>query len=251
MATPESGTGPGGAQGAPPNAGNGSTGNSGGNAAPDRAGSQANGVPVDALPVELRGKTPAEIKVILDTTFKTLGKVNQTNKELQEKLMKLSGQQAAPPTEKKPDRPLEEEILENPEAAVLRVLEKHGLSDRFSKLETKTGEMTLRLVRADLDDFDKYEQTINEILTEGNLARTEENIRGAYVMAVGQEALEMKKRAREMADNPEKVGENGEPERKKVQLTPQEEEFARGMNMDPEKYVARKQFSGLKIPGVG
>lgn len=151
-------------------------------------------ISLDVLPESLRDRPEAEQKFLLEHMVQSLSKRNREVDELKERLAQLDGKiQATPPKPPEPDphegKSITELMLEDSEAALDRYFEKRGYTKAFDGLANRVASTEYAMVKASIDDFDEYEDDIQTILKEGNLAPTRENVRGAYTMAVGAKAL--------------------------------------------------------------
>jgi len=148
------------------------------------------GISREALPEELRNLPEAEVKFHLNQMVSGFrnqhSQVGKLREELEE-LRRRSYQEEAKP--KEPDRPLEEEILDDPENAVMRVLEKRGLVQRFNRLEQDVGESAISMVASQIPDFKEYEGEVREILKQTGVPMTVDAIHGALQMAIGRKYL--------------------------------------------------------------
>ena len=103
---------------------------------PGGGGPSIPGLDRNVLPEELRDLSEAEIKFHLNQMVSAVrgqnDKVSALRQELDEIRRGISEKPKEPP---RPEKPLEEEILEDPEAAVVRVLQKRGFIDRFSRMD--------------------------------------------------------------------------------------------------------------------
>lgn len=150
-------------------------------------------ISVDALPDDLKELPEAEIKFHLNQMVAGLRasseKIGTLEKDLRE--AQIPAKKEEP---KEPDKPLEEMILDDPEGAVMVVLERAGLVDRFSRLESQVGESAFTTVAAKVPNFAEHEDTVRKILIESKVLSTPENIMGALHMAIGREALAAEER---------------------------------------------------------
>ena len=150
-------------------------------------------ISADILPEDLKGLPEAEIKFHLTQMVSALSASSEKIGTLERELRAV---QAPPKKEepKEPDKPLEEMILEDPEAAVMVVLERAGLVDRFSRLESQVGESAFTIIAAKVPNFAEYEDSVRAILKESKVLSTPENIMGALQMSIGRKALENEER---------------------------------------------------------
>jgi hypothetical protein len=220
-------------------------------------------IPVDVLPEQLRGQPENVIKFTLNKMVESLSATNRRNQELEAELKKRMGSSpppgqaqpapAQPEGEKKPAKPLDQWLLEEPEAALDHfVRSRYGnIFTQLDQLNERTGRAELSSVRAEIDDFAEFEGEVDEILTQSNTPKTRENILGAYIMAVGNRTLEEKKRARRAANNPERAAvENPTPE-KKYNKTALSEEIRTGLGISEDDYYEKFADSSkleIKVP---
>lgn len=163
------------------------------------------GIDRSVLPEELRDLPEHELAFNLRQMVDGLARSNQRTKELEDTLRTLKDSKPAPPpSEPEDDTPLEEQILDDPKKAVVRVLQELGLTDRFERMEGSVSRTQLQLARQRHDDFDEYREDVEALLKRGGVPATEENIDGAYAMAVGKRAIEERSRQRKKAANPDK-----------------------------------------------
>lgn len=146
------------------------------------------GLNPDVLPKDLQGKSEAEIRFMLNqmvTGTKTAAKRVQ---ELEQRLQEMESKPKEP---EKPKRPYEERILDEPDAVIEEIV-RERFGGTISELQKQTGEAAFAAVKQNpqFEDFGEYEDTIREMLEEANAPANQQNIMGAYTMAVGQKALE-------------------------------------------------------------
>lgn len=150
-------------------------------------------VSADILPDDLKGLPEAEIKFHLNQMVSGLRtsseKIGTLEKELREVQAPVKKEE-----KKEPDKSLEEMILDDPEGAVMVVLERAGLVDRFSRLESQVGESAFTVIAAKVPNFTEHEDAVRTILKDSKVLSTPENIMGALQMAIGRKALETEER---------------------------------------------------------
>jgi len=155
-------------------------------------------ISVDVLPAELRDRPEAEQKFILEHMVQSISKQNRTVDELKTQLAEMKGRvEATPPKPAAPDphegKTLTELMLEDADTALDRYMEKKGYVKAFDTLSGRVNSTEFQLVRAEIDDFEEYEEDVVLILKESGLPATRDNVKGAYTMAVGAKTLAEKK----------------------------------------------------------
>lgn len=151
-------------------------------------------VSLDVLPEALRNRPESEQKFLLEHMVQSLGKRNKEVDQLKQQLSELKGRvDATPPRPVEPDpnegKSITELMLEDSEAAMDKYMKDRGYVKAFDDVSNRVASTEYMLVKSSIDDFDEYEEDVQEILKEGNLAPTKENVRGAYTMAVGARTL--------------------------------------------------------------
>lgn len=202
-------------------------------------------ISAEVLPEDLRGLPEAEIKFHLGRMVDGLRKNNETVRSLQEQLEQFKRapkeEQKEPP---KPKKPLDEMILEDPEAAIMDVLEKAGLVDRFARVEKQVGDSVFSFVASKIPDFDEYEDDVREILDKGNLPKTQENVLGALEMVIGRRILEEKARGSRKKQNthiPKDDSETKKTKGKLPELHGLEKEIFSSSGMTREEWERHKK----------
>lgn len=188
----------------------------GGAAAGSQAGAAAGteGLPLDVLPKELQGRSPQEVRFILNNMVSGFKTQRTELENLKQRLKELddaggagtSGASAGGKKQEKAkesEKPLEELILEAPEDAILAVVRKHFGAD-LQRIESGVSTAMLNSIRSEIDDFKDYEETVTEIIQTNKLPATRENLIGAYTMAVGMKALEDRRQQKQAAMNMDK-----------------------------------------------
>ena len=166
-------------------------------ATPEPTQETALNIPLDVIPEELRDRSAGEIKYLLnrmaDSTASSAGQI----KELQTQLQAVQTQVNEVPAEPDPDDEVtDEELMQNnPEKAILRIMGRNGMLDRFDAVEQRAGESITALVSQDYEDFGEHEETINTVLASANVARSRENIEAAYAMSVGMKEIDRRRHA--------------------------------------------------------
>lgn len=219
-------------------------------------------VPLDALPEALRGQPDDVIRFTLNKMVESLSTTNARNRELEAQLKNgkgIPGQATssnAPESTKeevKPAKPLDEWLLEDPDAALDHFIKTKygGVFDQVNQVSDRVSRAELSSIRAEVDDFAEYEEEVNNILDSSGTPKTRENILGAYVMAVGNKTIETKRRASRAANNPER-GANDQPTPEKdYRKTELSEEIRTGLGITEEDYY--EKFSDpskleIKVP---
>lgn len=228
-ATPENPNEPGGAEG--------STGES--------TPSDVNLISADILPEALRGRSEGELKFLLDSMVTTT--VNQRDEiaGLKHKLGEIDARTKEPPTPPEPDpyegESTEDLMLKDPTAAVKRVLGELGIFDQLSGASSRLGTVEMDRVAGEFPDFEEHRESVETLVTEMNLPKTSENIRGAYLLSLGNKTHLDRVKATQ-AVNPASIDPSppggGEGSKNDVTLTELQKEFARGLNMTDEAYAS-------------
>lgn len=209
---------------------------------------QGQTIPLDALPEDLRGKTPAEIKATLSALTKAIGTKNDESDQLKRRIADLESRLVNPPPpqnrEEDPDadKPLEELIVTKPKVAIQRALKEMGIQDRFENVERTAGagasEAAFMRAGTEFSDFDEYEDEVKAILSKTGAPASYANVRGAYFMALGARTAEGKgreTRARITENGTEHPAPKPSTTRKVRKLTALEREIARGQGFIDEK----------------
>lgn len=221
---------------------------------------QRRAIPEDVLPEEFRGKSEHEIKVLMNTMVNSLRSANERVRQYETQgtgnahsaptVVHNQGNQSQAQAQE-PDKPLDELILEDPEKAIDIYLQKRGYVNQFQNLDQRTGEMTLRIMRNEIDDFGEYESDVKDLLKQTGAPMTEQNIMGAYTMLVGRKALEERQRNQRESQSMERAQTSAPQE----DNTPRwgsslEEEMARAQGFnDPAEW--QKYMTGgveIKVP---
>lgn len=204
------------------------------------------GVPEDALPEFLRGKSPEEVRAAISQAFQGSQLANQELNQIKRKLAELEGSAKKEPEEpKEPEKPLDELLYEDPEAAIDQVIRKR-YGSRFAGLEEQVGSTVFATVRSELPQFDEFEDDIRTLLKDSGAPATRANIIGAYKMALGDRALQEMHQKNRKAANPEKPKAKP-PKPKGPQLSDLEREIAAGMGMSAEDYANARDNEDFKV----
>jgi len=202
-------------------------------------------LPIDALPEQLRGLPLNQIKYLLTNMVSATQNTAKENRELKQKLEELSKSSPKGKTSRRePDeegddsdeKPLEELILENPEEAISRVIEKRFGKD-ISQFREGFGESVMHSVRAEIPDFREHEDAVREILVESRTPMTRENVMGAYLMALGQQQFTSRRQAMLEAEKMEKGRSDADDTKPKRTLSSLQKEVARGLGMSEDEYI--------------
>lgn len=234
-------SGDGGDAGSPPEPGT-----QGGEGLGGDAAGQAQALPVDVLPEQLQGRSPAEVKLILGQMVSGIQSGASELQRLREENERLrSGPGIATPAPKKedPEEPLEELILKDPAKAVEMIVEKR-YGKRFTELESGAGEGIFAYMRGQDPTFAEYEPDVREALRKSGSPINQQSVQAAFLMTVGQKALEMRKNAESKKTAGAERGGSGEKDggkKKEPELTELEKEVARGMRMDEKKFAQAKK----------
>ena len=204
---------------------------------------------VDSLPEELRGLPEAEVKFHLQQMVAGLKTGNTRRKELEEEIAGLrKPAEIVKPAE--PEKPLEEMILEDPEGAILSVLERTGLVDRFTRVEAQAGESVVLAVASSMGGtFEEHEEDVRKILKDTNVPRTKENVQGALEMVVGRKAIEKQQRDVRATANAILPTDDPPPDSSKLpELSGLEKEIQESSGMTPEEWHKNKApLEGIKV----
>lgn len=212
-------------------------------------------IPIDVLPEDLQGRSPAEIKFLLGRMSESLVNSNATSKDLKERLAQLEESVKNPPKPKEPDPDDdisdEELIVKNPEKAISRILERKGVTKQFENLGSQVSEATFSLVGSKIPDFNEYEEDVRNILKSSKSPVDEAHILGALKMAVGDRFLADKaKNARKSGslETPKDDESLGKP--KFGELSGIEKEIFDASGLSREDYERYKtdEYMEVKVP---
>ena len=211
-------------------------------------------IPLSALPEDLRDKSIPEIQFTLGRLISTINTQGETNKRLRQE---LEASKALPPEPPEPDpyegKTTAEVFEDDPEAGVMRVLEKKGLLSSVSGTMDQVGGLIVDQVAGAIADFGEYREDVESILTESGITGagiTKEKVLGAYTMAVGSKALaDKQKRSRELANPENPTSDPPEGETVLPELTGLEKEIFESSGMTRERYeVMKSEDVEVKTP---
>lgn len=213
-------------------------------------------ISLEALPEDLRDRPEAEIKFLLGHMISSLGTRNNEVDDLKTQISELRGAvSVTPPADPDPDddKPMEELILEDVDKALDRWATKRGYVSAVGDLSDRVGEAEFSMVAGQVEDFGEHEEQIRQLLKDGRLPATRQNIMGAYTMAVGARVLDS--RARDQRGRtgsiPPSTPEPPDPTGGDPKISELEKEVARAQGLSPEAYVASRDSEGLdelKLP---
>jgi hypothetical protein len=209
---------------------------------------EVRGVPEDALPEFLRGRSPDEVRRAIDEAFQGARTANSELRNLKSEMDEIKSNLGKKDKEpEQPEKPLDELLYENPEEAIARVIQKR-YGSRFAGLEEQVGSTVFATVRNELPDFDDYEDDVRSLLAESRAPATRANIVGAYKMVLGDRAMQQRAQASRRAANPEKPKPKP-PESKKAKLSDLEKDIAKGLGVSEEKYLEnRDKPMNVRVP---
>ena len=204
-------------------------------------------IPVDVLPEDLQGLPAGEIKFHLSRMVDGLRQNNEKTRDLEDQVRQLRATPPPPAEPPKPVRPLEEMILDDPEAAIMEVMERRGLTTRFDRIESQAGESAFNIVASKVPGFDEHEADVRKIITDSGVPATPEHITGALEMVIGRKALADKGRAGRAAASPDIPVEDPPKPVKDITLTGLEKEIQESSGMSPEEYTKYKDTQNFEI----
>lgn len=199
-------------------------------------------IPLDALPEDLRGLKPEQLRRTLDAMASALSTRNADVRTLRERLDQLEKGKKEPEPPKKPSLPegktLKDLMMDDPDAAAAHIREttiaeiEERFGDRFSRVEAGVSQSTLRGLKSEYDDWDEHQDAVMSVIKENGIERpTSGDLESAYLMVVGHKALEAKRAAStkkaQLVEKPTPAGDGGE--KRKRELTPLQNEIAAGM----------------------
>lgn len=213
-------------------------------------------ISLDALPEDLRDRPEAEVKFLLDHMISSLGSRNNEVDDLKTQIAELRGAVSTiPPAEPDPDdeKPMEELILEDVDKALDRWAAKRGYIKAVGDLGERVGEAEFSMVATQVDDFAEHEPQIRQLLKDGNLPATRQNIMGAYTMSLGTKALEAKALAARGRGGsiPPSTPDPPDPSDGDPEISDLEKEVARASGMSTEEFTKYRDSVGLdelKLP---
>jgi len=209
------------------------------------------GIDRNVLPEDLRNLPEAEIKFHLNQMVSGFRNQHSQVETLKQELDRLSSEVAKAPKEPpKPIRPLEEEILDDPESAIMRVLENKGYIQRFNRIEEDAGESSYALVASKIPGFDEYEKDVREIIKASGVPKTVAHIMGALEMAVGRRTLTEKTRETRKAHSPSVPKEDLSVKKSKLpELIGLEKEIFESSGMSREEWNKHKNSDfNIEVP---
>jgi len=211
-----------------------------------------NTIPLEVLPEELRGKSQAEIKFMLERMADSTVSSSQQIRELREQLEAVRSRVEEKPPEPDPFAEVSDEelIVQNPSAAIKRVLEREGLLARFDGLAGTVQETIWDTVRTQIPDFGEHEDNIKAMLKQTGTPVTRQNVVSAYTMSVGMKALQ--ERNRKTRENINRVDpEPPKDDDKLPELSGLEADIFESSGMTRAQWEAYKDDSSLdtiKVP---
>ena len=213
-------------------------------------------ISLEALPEDLRDRPEAEVKFLLDHMISSLGSRNNEVDTLKEQIAELRGAvSVTPPAEPDPDdaKPMEELILEDVDKALDRWASKRGYVQGIGDLSERVGEAEFSMVAGQVDDFADHEAQIRQLLKDGRLPATRQNIMGAYTMALGTKELEGRALAARGRSGsiPPSTPTPPDPSGGDPEMSELEKEVARAQGMSAEDFTKYRDTVGLdelKLP---
>ena len=151
------------------------------------------------------------------------------------------------------DKPMEELILEDVDKALDRWATKRGYVSAVGDLSERVGEAEFSMVATQVDDFADHEEQIRQLLKDGRLPATRQNIMGAYTMSLGTKALEAKALASRGRSGsiPPSTPTPPDPSGGDPEVSDLEKEVARASGMSTEDFAKYRDSVGLdelKLP---
>lgn len=193
-------------------------------------------IPADALPEDLRGKDPEEVRNTLSLLGQSLKSRNEENKELRDELRELrqqlrAGGHEGPEEPEEPEEELSEEELkelaiDDPVKAVDHALSKLGYKEQFQGVgqtaSQALGEAAFMRASREIEGFDEHEDDVREILEETGAPPNLNNIENAYNLVLGRKYRQerVKKRKQEAASEEPSPPSGKEEEESKPSLEP-------------------------------
>lgn len=245
----------GGGSGSPPAPAPAGAGGTGGGSGPPSGGGDVPRISVDVLPEGLRNLPESQIRFQLSQLATALTSTNARNRQLEEELKKRKDPPAPPRPEPRepaaPKKPLGDRLLEEPEAALEEFFTSRAspVLERLDRISDQLDKTSFTAARTSFPDFEEYEEQVVELL--GNNPKTEENIAGAYTMAIGLRTLEERERRRREANNSERAvgGGDGTPPAKQYPKSALSEEIRVGLGMSEDEYYDKySQPIKVKVP---
>lgn len=204
----------------------------------------------EILPDEFKGRDPAEVRLLLSQMPRI---VKAQKEELETLRLKMAGASAptnvpAPP-QKSPEevqKEFEDLFTENPREAIKKFVEQE-YGGRFGSVEQRIGDTEFRLVSQSVPDFGEYEEDVRQLLQSSGAPATQQNIMGAYTMAVGNRELQKRMQRQRMATNAPKAEPTPTPEKEVPELSPLQQEVASSMGLSAEEYVKYSQDDSFAL----
>lgn len=209
-------------------------------------------IPVDALPEELRSLPPDQLRRTLDNLGMALQYSNKERDDLRQRIHDIESRESrTPAAPKEPEKSIKDMLYEDPERAVDILLERK-LAARLSSMDhlsNEVGTTQRMLMRNEYEDFAELEPDIDRIIRATGVTPTRENLRGAYLMALGNQADTNRRRKKNATLNPEKPKPDAN-NKKKAELTSLEREIARGMRISEDDYAKwrEQEYPEFDVP---
>lgn len=210
--------------------------------------------PLTELPAEWAGKSAAEIRTLWETAGTVMASTNDANEAYKQRIADLEAARPAPIVEpvEDPDADVDMKqlIYENPEKAFdIAMRRKYGpLIDR---IEENIGDTAIINARSALPDFERYEDTVKQLVKGAGAGVNDSLVRQAYLTAVGMEKLEADTAERSAAAARPKP-EPDPPAPKVVPVTGLAAEIMRGSGFESEEefneYLAMDDEIEVEVP---
>lgn len=193
------------------------------------------------IPDDLKGRSPEEIK-------SAWGLLMDTVRMQGEQLKRYSEQQEtakAPP--KEPEKDPKETIWDDPEGTIDRIIEKK-IGPRYSEVMQGIEVGVYADARAQLPGFNKYEGQIKEFLKVNKADVTPANVRGAFLMFKGNEALEAEQRRAQRAPTSERPTPTKDTDKKVYEFPNEfEERVFRESQMSLEEWAELRKEGPIEV----
>lgn len=148
---------------------------------------------------------------------------------------------------------LQDEIYDNPEEAIEYVVRKK-FGDALQSAQSTSQEAyeaaAMLEARQRFPDFDEHEDTVRQVLEQSGAPATRENVEGAYVYSVGQQALEQRQEERKReakkqvtSEEPDKTSEEDTEE----ELTGVERQVASRLGMSEDEYREYRDTDTVEV----